>query len=310
MSPDDKIQVMAIVSNQEGTPIEFAALGNQELFTDRSGIAHGEVETTEAGWIPVSAGGYATLNAYPITEINGISMLWVTLSPIDTGVLYNPEDGSTLIHGEGAEFELSASLEPGLFDHAQVPITLTEIPLKTLDAHYQPLSTGEALHLQRVFNIEAISDEVKESTELTAVITAKYFLVLVPTLERYDTEAEAGKDNYFAMELGSLSTAAIDNINFSPTKPQGWTVEFKPEKIDLLEALNSQIVDINIKPPPDTIAGDYYISVSASGQQITSDEVRIRVTVKTSPTWQWVGVGIIVIVVVGVIVIFMRFSRR
>jgi uncharacterized membrane protein len=157
---------------------------------------------------------------------------------------------------------------------------------------------------------EAVSDDVRDSTELTAVITAKYFLILVPTLERYDTEAEAGKDNYFAMEAGSLSTAAIDDIKFSPTKPEGWMIEFKPEKIELLEAFDSQTVDINIKPPPDTIAGDYYISVRALGQQATSDEVKIRVTVETSPTWQWVGVGIIVIVVVGVIVIFMRFSRR
>ena len=157
---------------------------------------------------------------------------------------------------------------------------------------------------------EAVSEEVRSSVELTAKITAKYILAMVSSSERYDTEARAGKDNYFAMEIGNLGTAAIDDIKFSPTKPGGWTIEFVPEKIELLEAFDTQTLDVNIKPPPDTIAGDYYVSVRASGQQTSADEVRIRVTVKTAPTWQWVGIGIIIVVVVGLVVIFMRFSRR
>jgi uncharacterized membrane protein len=162
--------------------------------------------------------------------------------------------------------------------------------------------------------IEAISDTLETSVELTATVTARYNLVMVPTLEKYNTEVEAGKDNYFSMEVASLSTAPIDNIKFSSTKPEGWAVEFNPEDIELLEAvgstLDSQTVELNIKPPKDTIAGDYYITVRATGKQATTDEIQIRITVKTAPTWQWVGVGIIVIVVAAVIYIFMRFSRR
>jgi len=43
--------------------------------------------------------------------------------------------------------------------------------------------------------IEAVSETIETSIELTAKITAFYNLVLVPTSERYDTEAEAGRDN-------------------------------------------------------------------------------------------------------------------
>lgn len=162
--------------------------------------------------------------------------------------------------------------------------------------------------------IEAVSDTVETSVELTARITAIYQLLLVPTLERYDTEVEAGKDNYYSMEIGNLSTAEVENIKFSSIKPEGWAIEFNPENIEKLEAigdkLDRQTIEINVKPPKGTIAGDYYITVSAIGKQTSTDEVDIRITVKTAPTWQWIGVGIIVIVVAAVIAIFMRFSRR
>jgi uncharacterized membrane protein len=158
--------------------------------------------------------------------------------------------------------------------------------------------------------VEAVSGELRDSIELTAVITARYNLLLAPAGERYDTKAKAGRDNSFSIEAGNLGTAPIDKINLSANKPEGWTVEFTPDKVDSLNALDTQTVDLNIKPPPETIAGDYVITVRASGVQATSRELNIRVTVETPTIWGWVGVAIIVVVIVGLVVIFLRFSRR
>ena len=158
--------------------------------------------------------------------------------------------------------------------------------------------------------LEAVSGEMTDTIELTAVITARYSLVAVPSAERYDTKATAGKDNYFSIEVGNLGTAPIENIKFSSDKPTGWSIEFLPDKVDLLEAFSTKTVDVNIKPPPETIAGDYVISLRASGTQATSIELPLRVTVETPTIWGWVGVAIIVLVIIGLVVIFMRFSRR
>ncbi|MBU2535979.1 MAG: NEW3 domain-containing protein [Chloroflexota bacterium] len=154
------------------------------------------------------------------------------------------------------------------------------------------------------------SEELKGTLEITAVITAAYNLLLAPAGERYDTKAKAGRDNYFSLNVGNLGTAPIDKITFTSEKPAGWSVEFSPDQVDSLEALGTQTVDINIKAPPETISGDYMISVRASGVQRTSEKMNIRVTVETPTVWGWVGVIIIAIVVVGLVVIFMRFSRR
>ncbi len=158
--------------------------------------------------------------------------------------------------------------------------------------------------------LDVVSEDMKGTLEITAVITAAYNLLLVPAGERYDTKAKAGRDNYFSLNVGNLGTAPIDKITFSSEKPAGWSVEFTPDQVDSLEALGTQTVDINIKPPPETIAGDYMISVRASGVQRTSQKIDIRVTVETPTIWGWVGVAIIAIVVMGLVVIFMRFSRR
>ena len=158
--------------------------------------------------------------------------------------------------------------------------------------------------------LEAISDEIKGSTELTATITAIYNMALVPTTERYNTTVKAGKDNIFSIEVQNQGTAAIDNITFSSLKPTGWTIEFTPDKIDSLSALDSKTIDVNIKPPTETIAGDYQITIRTSSEQVSREEVDIRVTVETPTIWGWVGVGIIVLVIAGLAYIFMRFSRR
>ncbi len=161
--------------------------------------------------------------------------------------------------------------------------------------------------------LEAISDDADQvtgSTELTAEVTAKYVLAAVPALQRYDTKAQAGKDNYFSIKVQNQGSAVIDDINFSPTKPEGWLITFNPEKIDSLDALNTKTVDINIKPPKETIAGDYVISLRPTGKQVTGSELSIRVTVESPTIWGWVGVIIIAIVIIGLVVVFMRFSRR
>ena len=158
--------------------------------------------------------------------------------------------------------------------------------------------------------LDVVSEDIKGSVELTAVITAAYNLLLAPAGERYDTKAKAGRDNYFSLNVGNLGTAPIDKVTFTSDKPEGWAIEFSPDQVDSLEPLATQTVDINIKPPPETIAGDYLISVRASGVQRTSEKIDIRVTVETPTVWGWVGVAIIAIVVVGLVVIFMRFSRR
>lgn len=154
------------------------------------------------------------------------------------------------------------------------------------------------------------SGNVSGSIELVAKITAKFSLSAKPANQRYNTTATAGKDNIFSLELNNLGSAQVDSLTFSSTHPEGWEIKFTPEKLDLLKTSEPKTIDVNIKPPPKTVAGDYMITLNVAGKQATAEKVDVRVTVKTPTIWGWVGVIIIVIVVAGLFVIFMRFGRR
>lgn len=156
----------------------------------------------------------------------------------------------------------------------------------------------------------ATSEELAGSIDLTAVITAKYELSLLPATELYNTNVTAGKDNFFSVELGNEGSAPIDDITFSSQKPEGWTIEFTPEEVSSLAAGKTKTIDINIKPAAKAIAGDYSVSFRAASEKATAERLEIRVTVETPTIWGWTGVGIIVVVIAGLAFIIMRFSRR
>ncbi len=158
--------------------------------------------------------------------------------------------------------------------------------------------------------LEVSSGEIKGAIDLTAVVTARYAMSLTTPDGLLNTRATAGKDNYFSVVVINTGSAAIDSITFSSEKPSGWTVELSPEKVDSLAAGASKTIDVNIKPPSKTIAGDYGFLLTASAKQGTTKDINIRVTVETPTIWGWVGVIIILLVIVGVGFVFMRFSRR
>jgi uncharacterized membrane protein len=212
--------------------------------------------------------------------------------PKDWLVYFKPSYAETII--------TAISLEPGKTEY---PETIKVIVVPRFQRMPEP---GEY-----TITVEASSGDLKDTVELKAIITAWYDINLVPTLEqRYNTKATAGKDTSFSVDIENNSTATVDSIAFSSYKPEGWTIDFSPAGLSSLAAGNFQTIDINIKPPPKTIAGDYYITLRASGEQATADSIRIRVTVKTPTIWGWVGVVIIVLVIAGLAFVVMRFSRR
>lgn len=157
---------------------------------------------------------------------------------------------------------------------------------------------------------EAASEELKGAIDLTAVITARYELSLLPATVRYNTKVTAGKDNFFSVELTNEGSATIDDITFSSDKPEGWTIKFTPDEVSALAAGKSKTIDINIKPDAKAIAGDYSVAFRAASEQAIAQKLEIRVTVETPTIWGWTGVGIIVIVIAGLALILVKFSRR
>lgn len=161
-----------------------------------------------------------------------------------------------------------------------------------------------------VATLKISSGTLSQSIELTAKVTAKYEFSLYSSSGKLNMEATAGKENHFSIQAANYGSAAIENITFSSSKPEGWVVTFSPDKIASLEAGLQQEVDVVIKPPSGkTIAGDYAITLSSSGAN-SYDNIELRVTVLTPSVWGWVGIGIVVLVIVGMAAVFKAYGRR
>ena len=225
-----------------------------------------------------------------------------------------------LYHGtETREFELSVTtpatwstyIQPSFGEQRIRNIRLdpnSSIPSRIKIYTSPPLFlTPEPGEYEIIF--EATSGDISNSIVLTAAIVATYEFELIPTTERWNTTATAGKDNFVSIEIINTGRSTLEDIKLGSRKPDGWTIEFTPEKIDLLSPGSTQTVDVNIKPAAKTISGDYKITITVDERRIVTRE-EMRVTVETPTIWGWVGVGIILAVIAGVAIIFWRFSRR
>lgn len=211
--------------------------------------------------------------------------------PKDWVIYFKPSYADTMI--------TAINLEPGKTEY---PETIKVIVV----TRFQSIpETGEYK-----ITVEASSGDLKDTVELTAIISAWYDLDIVPTLERYNTSATAGKDNYFSIDVLNYSTATLENISFDSYKPDEWTIDYSPASIASLAAGDFLTVDVNIKPPPKAVAGDYSITLRVSAEQIPAKTLKIRVSVETPTIWGWIGVVIIVLVIAGLAFVVMRFSRR
>jgi len=121
-------------------------------------------------------------------------------------------------------------------------------------------------------------------------------------------EVTAGKDNTFFLEISNIGSKAITDIKLSSDKPEGWVIDFKPERIDSLSPGSLQTVDVNIKPPGNAARGEHEVNFTAKANEMRKVQ-KYWVTVKTA-LWLWVGVGATLVVVAAFVFIYMRFSRQ
>lgn len=186
------------------------------------------------------------------------------------------------------------------------------ITITTMAVGWEPPDPGEYTITLEV--AESDSGEPKNTIELIAKVTARYSYWVETGLEggRLNIKAEAGKDSYLPIMVTNTGTATLDKITFSSDKPQGWSITFKPERIESLSPWASQEVEVAISPPDKTIAGDYMITLRFDSEPwaIEYPELDIRVTVLTSTHWGWIGAGIIAAIIAGLVVTFRRLGRR
>ena len=162
------------------------------------------------------------------------------------------------------------------------------------------------------FTFEIASGDLQSSIDLKAVVVEpvlRYDLSMFIPTERTGIQAKAGEDNHISIMIMNSASGDLEDITLSSEKPEGWEVTFTPSSLDTLEPGLSQEVDVVIKPPSGTEAGDYPVILKATSEKSDSD-LELRVAVPTSTAWGGIGIGIAAGVIAGLIIWFRRLGKR
>jgi uncharacterized repeat protein (TIGR01451 family) len=158
--------------------------------------------------------------------------------------------------------------------------------------------------------VVAVAGERNINGSLQVEVTGSYDLSLSTADGRLNGHGSAGSASPLAVTVTNSGTAAITNVKLTSSPPSGWDITFEQDTIASLEPGVPVTVNAQVKPSADAIAGDYNITITATGDQSTRDSMEIRYTVETSLLWGVIGAALIIAVAAGIWWVFQRFGRR
>jgi len=157
--------------------------------------------------------------------------------------------------------------------------------------------------------VRVSSGDARADAKLSVIITGSYGLEIGTLTGLLSLEAKQGNPANMSIYVKNTGTAANHDIKFVSFKPENWKVEFKPEKIDVIEPGDLKQVEVNITPYEEALVGDYSVGAEVQGEKVKKN-IEFRVTVRTSTAWGWIGIGIIVFVIAGLTWLFRWLGRR
>lgn len=158
-------------------------------------------------------------------------------------------------------------------------------------------------------NIRTRAGAFEASTSLKVTLKGTFDLKIGTASGTLNSAITAGTKTPVDFLVGNAGTAPIRNLSFVSKKPDKWTIDFRPDKIDALNPGEVREVKMDILAPQRTISGDYMLTLTPTSPDATKP-VDFRVTVSTPTLWGWIGALIVAAVVLGLIIVFVRLGRR
>lgn len=157
--------------------------------------------------------------------------------------------------------------------------------------------------------VEALAGDRSVGIELVARITGRVAMTFSTSDQRLNATAVAGTPTEVDVVVQNTGTAALGELSLTGDGPTEWEVTFDPEAIAQIAPGQSATATAVITPSADAVAGDYVVSLTASGDGV-DEAIDIRVTVETAPIWAAVGIGLVLLALGGMAWIFRRYGRR
>jgi uncharacterized membrane protein len=215
---------------------------------------------------------------------------------------------------ESTTFNLSASGPPGWQVSAQ-PSSQTQATTIKVDGgatgtiSVSGTPPSDVVAGQYPIKVTAEGGGKKADITLTAEVTGSYKVTLTTPSGRLNAKAVAGKGSDLTLTVRNEGSTSIGNVTLSSSPPAGWKVTFSPSTINTIAAGRSQNVVAHITPSGQAVAGDYVLTLTATGQGSTSN-ADIRVTVQASKLFGIIGLLVIAAAIYVLLRVFRQYGRR
>ena len=217
--------------------------------------------------------------------------------------------------GQDATFNFRATAPPGwetsfkpAYESKQISsLQINANSSKTVEMEVTPPYRAEAGDYD--FKVEVESPKARAEKSLQVVLTGTYGLKAGTPSGLLSLVTERGRKATVTLLVQNTGSAAQREVTFLSFKPENWKVEFKPEKLENLEAGALKEVEVALTPAEQALVGDYSVSVQVNGEKANQD-IELRVTIKAASAWGWIGVALIAGVIVVLAVTFRILGRR
>ena len=152
-------------------------------------------------------------------------------------------------------------------------------------------------------------DKASVQAKLALDISGQPAITVTGQDERLSGEATAGQERSIPLIIRNNGTASARGVSLSATPPSGWKIAFDPKEVPEIAAGEEQKVSALVTPSGKAIAGDYMVSLRASGDGV-SESANYRVTVTTSTLWGVTGIAVIIAALLVLVGAVGRFGRR
>ena len=158
-------------------------------------------------------------------------------------------------------------------------------------------------------NFSISTEGFVERANVTAKVTGIKKYSLTTSNQLLSFEVQAGEERNITLIVVNEGTEDVHNIKFSSIPPSGWEVKIDPKKIDVLRAGETEAVTLTVRPPANTLAGDYSLNIMADSEESGTQRLNLRVTVTKQTFWGLIGVLVVAISIIALLIVFWRFGR-
>ena len=154
-----------------------------------------------------------------------------------------------------------------------------------------------------------VGDKASVQAKLALDISGQPAITVTGQDERLSGEATAGQERSIPLVIRNSGSAPARGVSLSATPPSGWKIAFDPKEVPEIAAGEEQKVSALVTPSGKAIAGDYMVSLRASGDGV-SESANYRITVTTSTLWGVTGIAVIIAALLVLVGAVGRFGRR